>query len=599
MKPSTARCRGTPVPCRDLERGRLTIDDVAFARRRATRWSGTSPVEVAQSLHTGANRLGREGRFGDAVRDLERAIELWRRLAEADPDAFSARLARSLHAESVWLGADGLPDEAMRLSVEAVAILRARRARALDGADEELARALNGLGAALVAMGRPAEAVAPVAEAVSLRRSAASDGAPRRTMEFAATLVHLGRTLDAAGRHREALPALNEAEQFYRTAAEHDPGAAGTAHADVVDAIGLACEAIGDGDAAVRFFAESVDIRGALDAAHEPAPGLAASLQHLARAFGRVGRLIDAAGAADAAVRVGRRTTSERTPDERVSFAGILLTAAETSSVVGRAEAAANHAGDALGLLGCATDGRRLRVADAGAVDEATAAALRARAFRALSNALAGSGRDIEAARAAECAVDALQPAVEHDRGTVAGLDDTALALALHLHAQRLATVGRCLEAMDRSSEAVNLLRATVAGRPSARAELAVVLADHSARTGEAGHLARALEPVDEALGLLRDAPGTTPTETLAAVHLVRAERLGALGRGDEALADTTMSLQLLRDATGTEAVRPRELLANALRRLATLLRAAGRSGEAELADARAANVDTSPATAG
>lgn len=585
--------------------GRLALeDDAARVRRRRSAWGGTSPVDASQALHADANRLGRAGRFDEALVELDRAIALRRELVDADADAHTGRLARSLHARSVWLAAAGRHGEALRSSIEAVAMLRGRAALRLEDAEADLARALNGFAAVLGGMGRPAEAVAPAAEAVALRRELAAEGRPRPRAELAGTLVGLAHALGAAGRHAEALPALDEAAAVYADLEAHDPSFR-SAHAQAEDDLGVAATSLGRPAAALAHFERSALLLR-FDEALPGAPRdrgratqFAGTLRHLVDALRAADRVEDALEAAEERVAVNRAVVEsvapEAVPGELSTTAGpargsrsalalaeALVAVAELRLVTGRRRDATAAAREAVGLAGESSSG--------------PAADLRARAHGALADALAASGGDVEALRTAELAL-----AEHRDAAQDAARDPVALARALHRLAGRLAAVGRCLEAVRTSDEAVATLRAATAERRPGSAELlTVVLGDHATRLGEAGRLGEALGPVDEAIARLRgvDALRADAGERLADALRIRSERLAALGREEEAGPAVDEALAVLRGRTIRRRPGAEVALAAALRQRGALLRRRGRGGEAELLEREADDLVREPADA-
>jgi tetratricopeptide (TPR) repeat protein len=76
--------------------------------------------DLAMSLNNLANRLSALGRREDALTAAEEAVEHYRALAEARPDAFGAEFARCLWVFGDLQGGAGKPDLAVGTLAEAV-----------------------------------------------------------------------------------------------------------------------------------------------------------------------------------------------------------------------------------------------------------------------------------------------------------------------------------------------------------------------------------------------------------------------------------------------------------------------------------------------
>ena len=129
--------------------------------------------EIAEALRASrldslGIRLSAVGRRDDALAATEEAVAIYRRLAEAAPDAFEPDLARSLSN----LGADysgvGRRDDALAATEEAVAIYRRLAEAAPDAFEPDLAGSLSNLGDRQMETDDPTIAVASYTESLRL-----------------------------------------------------------------------------------------------------------------------------------------------------------------------------------------------------------------------------------------------------------------------------------------------------------------------------------------------------------------------------------------------------------------------------------------------
>ena len=181
--------------------------------------------DLAMSLNNLATGLSELGRRDDAVAASQEAVDIRRRLAEANPDAHLPDLAMSLNNLATGLSELGRRDDAVAASQEAVDIRRRLAEANPDAYPPDLAMSLNNLGIALSAAGRVAEAMAATEEAVQLyRRLAAADPAAHEP-SLARALSNLGNRMSEAGRVAETMAAREEAVQLYRRLAAADPAA--------------------------------------------------------------------------------------------------------------------------------------------------------------------------------------------------------------------------------------------------------------------------------------------------------------------------------------------------------------------------------------
>ena len=151
----------------DLDVGMAAIAGRLHALRIA---HATDPAHVARLHWQLAYRLHHAGLGGQALTATEQSVEIWRRLAAANPAAYDAGLAASLHSLGAMLSEVGRRAEALTVTEQAVEIYRRLAAANPAAFDPGLARSLSNLGIRLSGLGRRAEALAATEEAATIRR---------------------------------------------------------------------------------------------------------------------------------------------------------------------------------------------------------------------------------------------------------------------------------------------------------------------------------------------------------------------------------------------------------------------------------------------
>jgi hypothetical protein len=181
---------------------------------------------AAAAAHAHLGLLAGEiGRREEAPAATEEAVGLYRRLAEARPDAFLHDLAGSLNNLGGDLDAVGRREDALAATEEAVGLYRRLAEARPDASLPGLATSLDNLGIRLSAVGRREDALAATEEAVAIRRSLAEARPDAFLPDLAMSLNNLGIRLSAVGRREDALAATEEAVGLDRRLAEARPDA--------------------------------------------------------------------------------------------------------------------------------------------------------------------------------------------------------------------------------------------------------------------------------------------------------------------------------------------------------------------------------------
>jgi tetratricopeptide (TPR) repeat protein len=119
------------------------------------------------SLGNLGNRLADMGRYGKALEAGQQAEEIWRELAEKQPDAYRANWAVLLGNLGLRLAGMGRYEEALKAAQQSEEIWRERAEKQPDAYREEWATSLANLGDAQVASGMHVAALASANEAIA------------------------------------------------------------------------------------------------------------------------------------------------------------------------------------------------------------------------------------------------------------------------------------------------------------------------------------------------------------------------------------------------------------------------------------------------
>ncbi|MDP8943911.1 MAG: tetratricopeptide repeat protein, partial [Actinomycetota bacterium] len=252
---------------------------------------------VADLLNNLSIRLADLGRREDALAAIEEAVESYRRLAEARPEAFGPDLAMSLNNLSNRLADLGRREDALAAIEEAVEIHRRLAEARPEAFGPDLARSLNNLSIRLGSLGRREDALAAIEEAVEIRRRLAEARPEAFGPDLAASINNLSARLADLGRREDALAAIEEAVESYRRLAEARPEAFEPDLARSLNNLSTRLGDLGRREDALAAVEEAVEIRRRLAEARPEAflPDLLASLGTLADLLDAVGREADAA----------------------------------------------------------------------------------------------------------------------------------------------------------------------------------------------------------------------------------------------------------------------------------------------------------------
>ena len=339
----------------DLDPAAAAISARLFLHRLVT---FTTDADRARLHLTHGIRLANGARTEEALTVTIEAVEIYRRLAAAQPNDFEADLAKALSNLGAMFASIGRREEALTASQEAVEIYRRlaverpssaqaqasiadwlanllrpeakapsqadlddlmHRANTVPSSEDfeaNLARSLSNLGVMLSNLGRREEALTRTREALVFHRRLAAAKPADFEPGLAAALINVGSTLTGLGHWEEALTTTGEALGIYRRLAATKPAAFEPDLATALTNFSSNLSQLGKRKEALDAVRDAVEIRRRLAEARPDAfePDLVKSLTSLGVAFGSLGLWPEALGATSEAVEITRRLAKAR-PD--------------------------------------------------------------------------------------------------------------------------------------------------------------------------------------------------------------------------------------------------------------------------------------------
>jgi predicted O-linked N-acetylglucosamine transferase (SPINDLY family) len=200
--------------------------------------------DLAMSLNNLGGALSDLGQREPALEASQEAADVYRKLAKANPQAFLPNLAMSLNNLGNRLSDLGQREQALEASQEAVDIRRKLAKANPQAFLPNLAASLNNLGGALSDLGQRGLALEASQEAVDIRRKLAEANPQAFLPDLAMSLGAYGRVLLAMVRHDEAASAFSEGLQhlvlFYRDLPQAFSGLAHALRRDYIEACQMA-----------------------------------------------------------------------------------------------------------------------------------------------------------------------------------------------------------------------------------------------------------------------------------------------------------------------------------------------------------------------
>lgn len=248
-------------------------------------------MKRAQLLNDLGVQAGALGQRDEALVLANKAVAIYRLLAERYPDTFEANLGRSLSNLGLWQSKVGQREMALASTQEAVAIARKLVTRDATTYLPEMARSLANLGNMQDGLGQREAALASTQEAADILRKLVEREADKFLPDLAANLSNLGAMQSGLGQREAALESTLAAAEIQRVLVEREPDAFLPDLAATIDNLGLWQCASGQLEAALTSTQEAVKIRRLLAARQPDAfrPDLARSLHNLAVTQGMLG----------------------------------------------------------------------------------------------------------------------------------------------------------------------------------------------------------------------------------------------------------------------------------------------------------------------
>jgi phosphoribosyl-ATP pyrophosphohydrolase len=263
---------------------------VEIYRRLAEANAARFEQELAGSLNNLSVQLRNAGDRKAGLEAIQEAVEIDRRLAQTNAAQFEPDLARSLNNLSIWLAADGDTEAALAAVQEAVEIRRRLTQANAARFGRDLAGNLNNLSNRLAETGDKTAALVAIQEAVEIRRRLAQANAAQFEPDLAQSLNNLSVELSDEGDHKVALKVIQEAVEIDRRLAQANPARFAPQLAMSLNNLSNALFETGDEKAAFEAIHEAVEIRRRLAQAN-PARFKPILLKTLERLMNRESKL--------------------------------------------------------------------------------------------------------------------------------------------------------------------------------------------------------------------------------------------------------------------------------------------------------------------
>ncbi|MEV0559729.1 tetratricopeptide repeat protein [Dactylosporangium sp. NPDC050588] len=482
--------------------------------------------------------LSEVGKRKEAVPAAHEAIGIFRRLVETDPDAYQPGLATALTNLGMFLSDEGLRKEALAPVEEAVAIRR-RLSKADPAAYEpSLAVSLMNLGAHLSELGQQDAAFAAATEAIDIHRRLADTEPTVYLPDLAMSLNNLGGHLFRLGQRSAALAPAEEAVAIRRRLSKNNPAAYQPDLAMSLNNLGSYLAELGHQDLALVAAEEAVGIYRRLaetnSAAYQPA--LAAALNNLGGHLAELGRRNEALSMIEEAVAIRRRLSGTNNAAHQPDLATALNNLGMLKSKLGKRDEALASTAEATRIY------RQLAEGNSAAYLPNLSASLNN-----LSNHLAELGRHDEALTAVEKAVDIRRQLAEVNPDAY----QADLAASLNNLGSRLSALGQREEALHPVKEATGIYRRLTEGNPAAyQPDLAASLNNLGNRLSALGLWEEGLAAAKEALDIRRQLADANPGAHLLALagslHNL-GNHLSGLGRWEDALTAAEEAVGIFR----------------------------------------------------
>jgi len=276
---------------------------------------GRRDQAFAQTALQLCNGLGFLSRPEEAIVFGQAAVEVYRKLAQENPESFLPGLAISLANLANRLGEMGRRTEGLKMEEEAVKLYRSLVNENKGLYLPQLAATLSNLSVDLGEMGRGEEGLRAAEEAVEAYRALVKEK-PKAFLQYLATsLTNLSARLGKLGRLQEGLKAAEEAIEVYRGLVKERPEAFLQDLATSLNNLSILLGEMERNDEGLRAAEEAVEIRRQLASERPEAflQDLATSLNNLAIRLAEADRLNEGLKAIEESVAI-RRSLAEARP---------------------------------------------------------------------------------------------------------------------------------------------------------------------------------------------------------------------------------------------------------------------------------------------
>ncbi len=332
---------------------RTAKESVRLYRRLAQADSQAFEPDLAMSLTNLARILADLGRREEALEVAKEAVVLYRRLAQANPQVFEPDLARSLTSLARILADLGRREEVFEVAKEAVALYRRLTQVRPQAFEPDLAMSLTNLARILADLGRREKAFQAAKESVRLYRRLAQVNPQAFEPDLAMSLTNLARILADLGCREKALQAAKESVRLYRCLAQVNPQVFLPNLAMSLTNLARILADLGRREKAFQAAKESVRLYRRLAQVNPQAfePDLAMSLTNLARILAALGRREEAFQTAKESVRLYRRLAQANPQTFEPDLARSIGTLGMVLLGLGRAQEAAGGFAEGLRTL--------------------------------------------------------------------------------------------------------------------------------------------------------------------------------------------------------------------------------------------------------
>ena len=217
--------------------------------------------DVAMTLNNLANLHSDLNRPADAEKEYQEALEIYRRLAKDNPDAYMGYVAMTLNNLANLHSDLNRPADAEKEYQEALEIYRRLAKDNPDAYMGDVAMTLNNLANLHSDLNRPADAEKEYQKALEIRRRLAKDNPDAYMGKVAQTLNNLANLHSDLNRPDEAEKEYQEALEIYRRLAKENPAAYMDDMAMTLNNLALLHKNLNRPDEAEKEYQETLEIR--------------------------------------------------------------------------------------------------------------------------------------------------------------------------------------------------------------------------------------------------------------------------------------------------------------------------------------------------